>query len=155
MRLLIERTIELLKLQVQENLQLINKNQAEIKALLKQPVSEEQKQVFEKCYLTNKKLLIENNDFINLQHTLISFLEKYKTSDALEDEVPEEDCELPDDDNIIFDMTVSGELRYDNLHPCFEDDDFFSKLIDYYTSVEAYEKCSELYKVRNLFPSAR
>ncbi|MBN2481212.1 MAG: hypothetical protein JXB19_05700 [Bacteroidales bacterium] len=155
MRLLIERTIELLKLQIKENLRLINKNQAKIVEMLKKPVSDEQKLVFEQCYTANKKMLIENNDFINLQLTLSNFLEKHKLSDETLDEIPEELPGLPDDENIIFDMTVSEELQFDNLHPCFDDDEFFNRLIEYYTAVEAYEKCSELYKLRNLNLSAR
>lgn len=155
MRLLIERTIELLKMQVKENLRLINKNQAKITEIRKQPVSKEQKKEFDKCSADNKQLLIENNDFINLQHTLAKFLEEYKTSDVLGDKTTEDYCELPEDESIIFDMTVSGELKFDNLHPYFDDDDFFNKLIHHYTSVEAYEKCSELFKVRKLYLSAR
>ncbi len=155
MRLLIERTIELIKLHVKENLRLINKNQTKIAEIRKQPVSEEQKKLFDKCSADNKKLLIENNDFANLQHTLANFLEKYKTSDILNDKIPEGYCDLPEDESIIFDMTISGELKFDNLHPYFYNDDFFNKLIHHYTSVEAYEKCSELYKVRKLYLSAR
>lgn len=155
MRLLIERTIELLKLQVKENLRLINKNQTKIAEIRKQPVSEEQKKIFNKCSADNKQLLIENNDFANLQHALANFLEKYKTSDILSNKIPEDYCDLPEDKSIIFDMTIDGELKFDNLHPYFDDDDFFNKLIHYYTSVEAYEKCGELYKVRKLYFSAR
>ncbi|MBN1157841.1 MAG: hypothetical protein JXA61_00545 [Bacteroidales bacterium] len=155
MRLLIERMIELLTLQIQENLRLINKNQAKIVEMLRNPVSDEQKLDFEERSAENKKMLIENNDFINLQNTLSGFLEKYKPSDEYLNEISEELTGLPDDENIIFDMTVKEELQFDNLHPCFDDDEFFNRLIEYYTSVEAYEKCSELYKLRNLHLSAR
>ena len=155
MKLLLERTIELLKMQVRENLRIIDENQSRIQEMIKKPVSEEERAEFEACYEENKKLLLENNDFVNLQLALIDFLEKHKTSSALTDEIQEDILAFPIDENIIFDMTVSEELTFDNLHPLFGDDKFFDKLVRYYTSIEAYEKCSELYKVRDLNMSAR
>jgi hypothetical protein len=148
MKLLLERTIELLRTKVRENLRIIDENQSRITEMLKNPVSEEEKMEFEACYTENKKLLIENNDFVHLQLVLNDFLEKHKSSSALSDELLDESIEFPIDENIIFDMTVSEELAWDNLHPLFGDDKFFDKLIRYYTSIEAYEKCSELYKTR-------
>ena len=153
MKLLLERTIELLKMRVRENLRLIDENQARIKEMLKKPVSDEEMEEFETCYAENKKLLIENNDFVNLQLSLIDFLEKHKTSSALTDELQDEFPDFSIDENIIFDMTVSEELAFDNLHPMFGDEQFFDKLVKYYTSIEAYEKCSDLFKVRDLYPS--
>ena len=159
MRLLLERTIELLKIQVKENLRLINENQSKFAEMLKDPAAEETKREFEACYAENKKLLIENNDFINLQLMLIDFLDKHKASAALSDDLQQETgenlAEVPIDEDIIFDMTVSEELEFDQLHPLFGNNSFFDKLVGYYTSVEAYEKCSELYKMRDLFTSAR
>jgi len=139
MKLLIERTIELLKLQVKENLQLINQNQSRLLEIMKLPVTNRKKQVYEECYEANMKLLGENNDFITMQLNLIDFLEKYKDSTVLSDEVPEEYLELPEDENVIFSMTVDGELVFDRHHPLFSNNDFFTKLINYYTSIEAYE----------------
>ena len=155
MRLLIERTIELLKLQVRENLQVINENQSKILELLKLPVSEKKKAIYEECYGQNIKLLSENSDFISMQLTLRDFLEKHKESPALQNDVPEDFIEVNDDENIIFEMTVNDELKYDKLHPLFEDDVFFNKLIRYYTSIEAYEKCSELFKSRKIYISSK
>lgn len=155
MKLLLERMIELLKTQVKENLRLIEENQSRIMELIKKPVSGEEKEEFEACYAENKKLLIENNDFVSLQLVLIDFLEKHKSSHALSDDYIEDISDFPIDENIIFDMTVNEELAFDNLHPLFGDENFFEKLVSYYTSVEAYEKCSELFKTRELYMSAR
>ena len=77
---LIQKTISLLKLKVKSNLELINKNQVKIKEILKEPNSSKRTTSFEEHYETNKSLLAENNDFINIQLTLINFLEKYKDS---------------------------------------------------------------------------
>ena len=148
MKLLIERTIELLKMQVKENLQLINQNQSRLLEIMKQPVKSRKKKVYDECYEANMRLLGENNDFITMQLNLIDFLEKYKDSEILSDEVTEEYLELPEDENVIFSMTVEGELKFDNHHPLFSSNEFFNKLISYYSSIEAYEKCSELFQTR-------
>jgi len=148
MKLLIERTIELLNLQVKENLQLINKNQSRLLEIMKQPFSGKKKQQYEECYDTSMKLLCENNDFMTMQLSLIDFLEKYKESAMLSDDVPQEYLEMPEDEEIIFTMTVDGELKYDCHHPMFGNSDFFDRLIGYFSSIEAYEKCSELNRTR-------
>jgi len=155
MKLLLERTIELLKKQVRENLRLIDENHSRIMEMLNKALSEEEKEEFKACYTENKRLLIENNDFVNLQLMLIDFMEKHKSSNVLYDELQEEMPEFPIDESIIFDMTVSEELPFDNLHPFFGDDKFFDKLIGYFTSIEAYEKCGELFKARDLHMSAQ
>lgn len=148
MKLLIERTIELLKLQVKENLQLINQNQSRLIEITKQPVSLKKRHLYDECYEANMKLLCENNDFMAMQLSLMNFLEKHKDSTALSDEVPHEYLEMPEDEEVIFTMTIDGELNYDCHHPLFEDNNFFNKLIRYYSAIEAYEKCSELNKTR-------
>ncbi len=152
MRHLIERTIELLKLQVRQNLDKINLNQSRIKELFEKQNSDEQKKSFELFYAENKKLLTENNEFINLQLNLITFLEKNKDSAALNDggeTLSEQTFELPSDEALIFDMTVQGELAFDEHHPLFLDEDFFNKLMRYYTVAEDYERCSELLVARS------
>ena len=51
-------------------------NQKVIKELLKQPNTAERAIEFDRFYSSNKKLLQENNDYINIQLTLINFLER-------------------------------------------------------------------------------
>jgi hypothetical protein len=92
--------------------------------------------------------MTENNDFINLQITLLNFLDKYKDAPGLDEE---ENMEYPDtglDENVLFEMTVSGKLIYDLGHPKFGDDDFFNRLLQYYTTMEAYEKCIALLNLK-------
>ncbi len=149
MRALLQRTIELLKKRVKENLDTINQNQSEIRQLLTQPLSPERTYYIEKHYDINKVLLSENNDFINLQVTLLNFMEKYKDFPILEEEdLPEVNNETLVNENELFDLTIQGKLAFNMNHPKYGDDEFFAKLLEYYAAIEAYEKCNTLLKMK-------
>jgi hypothetical protein len=152
MKALIQRTIDLLKKKVRENLEAINKNQTKLNEMLNQPVSAERTYHIEKNYSTNKALLTENNDFISLQLSLVNFLEKYKDKLVLKEE--EEDLTEADavsflDDEELFELTIQGKIGFESGHPKFQDDVFFNKLLTYYASQEAYEKCNALLSLKN------
>jgi hypothetical protein len=150
MKALLQRTIEILKKRVKENLDTINQNQSEIRQLLTQPLSAERTYYIEKHYDINKVLLSENNDFISLQVTLLNFMEKYKDFPILEDEeLPEMSTELFLDDHELFELTIQGKLAFNITHPKFEDEEFFHKLLGYYSALEAYEKCNALLKTKD------
>ncbi|MBN2481955.1 MAG: hypothetical protein JXB19_09465 [Bacteroidales bacterium] len=154
MRQFIERTIELLKTHVKENLHQIDQNQIRIRELIEQRNSAEQKNNVELLFEEIMKLLSENNEFIQQQLTLISFLENNKESGVSDDETElfsDMVLELPTEESLIFYMTIQGELPFDPYHPMFTDEKFFGKLMHYYISNEAYERCSELMESRN-FP---
>lgn len=145
MKDLIQQTIELLKLRVKTNLEKIKDNQLKIKEILKQPTSAERTLKFEEQYQENKNLLAQNNDFINIQLTLINFLEKYKNSDTLTDKEPvnKENVEA------VFEHTVKGKMVYDTNHPYFGDSSFFERLMSYYQKNEQYEQCERLIRMKN------
>jgi hypothetical protein len=150
MKALLQRTIEILKKRVKENLDTINQNQSEIRQLLTQPLSAERTYYIEKHYDINKVLLSENNDFISLQVTLLNFMEKYKDFPILdEEELPELSPELFMDEHELFELTIQGKLAFNIAHPKFEDEDFFQKLLTYYSALEAYEKCNTLLKTKD------
>lgn len=144
MKALIQRTIDLLKKRVKENLATINQNQTRLNEMLNQPVSPERTYYSEKNYASNKALLAENNDFISLQLTLLNFMEKHKDTLALreEEEVAEPSTMSFIDEEEIFDLTIQGKLAFETGHPKYGDDLFIHKLLSYYASVEAYEKCN-------------
>lgn len=148
MKDLIQRTISLLKLHVKNNLEVINQNQVKIKQILKQPASAERSFNFEKHYEVNKNLLAENNDFINVQLTLINFLEKYKNLEALRENYSVIDADTIVDEEELFKLTVYGTIPFNEDHPCYEDEFFFDKLMKHYQNNEEYEKCQELMSSR-------
>jgi hypothetical protein len=156
MKALLQRTIEILKKRVKENLDTINQNQSEIRQLLSQPLSAERTYYIEKHYDINKVLLSENNDFISLQVTLLNFMEKYKDFPILDDEeLTELSPEMFMDEHELFELTIQGKLAFNITHPKFEDEEFFQKLLTYYAALEAYEKCNSLLKTKEkISPSA-
>jgi hypothetical protein len=150
MKALIQRTIDLLKKKVKENLEAINKNQTTLNEMLNQPVSGERTYKIEKNYAANKALLAENNDFITLQLSLLNFLEKYKDALSVREE---EESDKPDtisflDDEELFELTIQGKLGFETGHPKYEDDVFLNKLLSYYASIEAYEKCNAILSLK-------
>ncbi len=144
MRDMFQKTIDVLKKRVKNNLKAINNNQKIIKELLVQPDSPERKNEFEKYYVANKTLLQENNDYINIQLTLINFLEKYKGTAVLDDSLSVVDIYSISDDVEVLDLTLKGVVTFNEKHPKFNDMDFIDKLIAHYESMELYEKCQEL-----------
>ena len=152
MKELIQKTIDLLKKKVRENLDVINQNQTRLNEMLKQPFSSERTYMIEKNYATNKALLSENNDMISLQLNLISFLDKHKeTLNKWEVEnLPETEIEIAAylDDNELFELTIQGKLGFSKGHPKFGDETFFNKLLSYYASIEAYEKCTAILNLK-------
>ena len=148
MKELIQKTIALLKSRVKNNLELINKNQVKIKEILKEPNSSKRTTSFEEHYETNKSLLAENNDFINIQLTLINFLEKYKDSPLLKDNPPVIEIETIKDAKELFKLTVKGKIAFDKKHPQFNNESFFRRLLKYYQDIEAYEKCQALINLK-------
>jgi hypothetical protein len=150
MRALIHRIIELLKRRVKDNLEKINQNQSEIKELLKKPFSAERTYYIEKNYAANKVLLTDNNELISLQLALLKFLEKYKDSPEFDSTINQLNSEVSDDDDAIFEKTIQGKLIFDLMHPKFDNEEFFNKLLSYFAAIEAYEKCADLLQLKKL-----
>ncbi|MCG8697296.1 MAG: hypothetical protein MI922_04525 [Bacteroidales bacterium] len=144
MQQLINKTIESLKARIKTNLEVINKNQGEIKAILGLQDSPEKKEQFERMFAENKKLLAQNNDFINIQLTLINFVEKYKNTAILEEDYQVVDIFSVTDDEEIFELTCNGMIEFDENHPRYDDEEFFGRLLTYYEENEEYEKCQRL-----------
>jgi hypothetical protein len=140
--------IELLKNQVKHNLEIINRNEDAIRKLTSHPETEEQIAAFQQYYMENKNLLAENNNFTNLQLTLIKFLTKYKHSEPHNDKVSSDEVDPRQDPRYVFELTVSGKIPYNPRHPFFENPDFFYQLMDHFEKTEQYEKCKELIEVK-------
>lgn len=149
MRDLLQRTIDILKLRVKKNLEVINANQKVIKELLGKPNSSENSHEFEKYYGVNKTMLQENNDYINIQLTLINFLEKYKGTAVLEEMMPIVDIYSISDEFEILDLTLKGVVVFDENHPKYNDTEFIDKLISHYEHQEEYEKCQALFDMKS------
>lgn len=140
--------IESLKNQVRHNLLIINQNEDIIRDLASHPESASQMAAFDKYYEENKNLLAENNDFTNLQLSLVQFLNRYRHSELLNDAESLDEVDTKQDPNYVFELTVTGKIPYNPRHPFFNSQDFFSQLLTHFEKTEQYEKCKELIEVK-------
>src|SRR5271165_680141 len=113
------QTIDNLKEKVKKNLYEIQNNQQSIRYWLKQPDSEQRSAELETKYALNKELLNENNDFINVQLTLTSFLERYKDTNVLQTNKGPAIVKFKNEDE-CFECTINGQLTYNENHPYYE-----------------------------------
>ena len=153
----LKKTVEVLKQRIRYNLELIHQNENTIKEILKEPVSEIRSQNLNQRFNYNKKLLTENNEAIKLQRDILNYLDKYNT-DMIEFIIPESG-ELNLDKELLktkvveiskedyFELTINGQIDFDNRHPFFNDEDFLNDLFSYFISVEDYEMCNQLKKL--------
>ncbi len=162
MREQLKQTIETLKKRVMYNLQVIRKNEQKIREILKEPVSSDRSERLEERYSINKEMLKENNESINIQLSIVQFLDRYhqkidkfkleaepETENNQKDKNPE-----PKDFNIVkkkeitkddyFELTIHNGIDYDANHPYYDDDEFYNMLMEHYTDLEDYEMCSKL-----------
>lgn len=154
----IKDTISSLKIHVQKNLEVIRANEKNIRHLLEREVSENRSGLLSRLSAENKKLLNENNDFIKLQFDLLKFMDKHK--ERLEEHTepkkkPEDNDsmeQIPDRNTLsieqALDLTISGKLEFNHVHPFFMNEEFYKALMDYYLSIEDYEKCQLLSETR-------
>ncbi len=154
----IKDTISSLKIHVQKNLEAIRANEKNIRQLLEREVSENRSGILSRLSAENKKLLNENNDFIKLQFDLLKFMDKHAerlevhTESKKKSEDNDSLYEILDTKTLTFeqalDLTISGELEFNDAHPFFMQEEFYKALIDYYLSIEDYEKCQLLSETR-------
>lgn len=151
MKEILQNTIEQLRFHVMKNLELVRENEREIKEMMNEPVSVARARILSDKYDYSKKVLSENNDFINLQLSIINFVYKYKHVWDQENELAVvNDCQpvaLTREE--CFQLTVEAKMDYGPNHPFYYDDSFYFNLMEYYQQQEDYEKCDELVKKRS------
>jgi len=145
----IKQTIEDIRHRVKYNVVIISKNQDAIKQMLKHSRAEEYAGQYEIYSTKNKELLSENNDLINVQLTLVNFLDKYKSTAILKANTPISDIYSITDQQEIFALTIKGLVKFDEKHPHYYNTIFIDKLIKYYQGKEDYEQCELLIRLRD------
>jgi len=148
---LIDKLLEVLRKQVNQNNEEIRFNQDEINRLLSETINPDKRKNLDDKYLLNKELLDENTDFINFQLFISEFVEKYGHIFESLDEI-EEDQDSPgeteNDENLrYFKQTIAGKINFDQNHPQFNNYEFFIRLLKYYEEKEDYEMCDRLMKM--------
>ncbi len=146
----LQHTIEQLRQHVLKNISLIKANENHIREVLTWPVSTERTKELDESYKFSKTLLSENNDFINLQVTVMNFINKYKNVFEKEQQPvkviaqteQKEEAKLSRED--YFKLTIENAIEFNNDHPYFNDEHFYDELFDYYQNTENYEMCAVL-----------
>ena len=149
----LQQVIELMRKHVMKNLELIKTNESHIRDVLNQPMSAERTRELNEGYQYSKTLLSENNDFINLQVTLMNFLNKYRQLIEGEDAVKVsvtpsvlQNGHLSRED--YFKLTIENDIAFDAGHPYYHDPDFFNELFSHFEQTENYEMCARLQKLK-------
>lgn len=140
--------IEELKEKIKHNVSVINANQELIKNSLKEQCVDKQISKFDEYKYQNKKLMAQNNDLINVHLTLLNFIDKYKETAILNENLPVIDLHSVTDEDEMVSLIVKGVVTFDSKHPHYKNSEFIDKLIDYYEYIENYEKCQELVKLK-------
>jgi hypothetical protein len=149
----LQQTVEFLRQHVLKNIDLIKANEVHIKDVLNWPATSDRTKELNDSYSFSKNLLSENNDFINLQVSIMNFINKYKKTFDTEQTVKVDAfnsvgkyAQLSRDD--YFKLTIEKNIEFNPSHPYFTDNDFFNQLIDFYQRNENYEMCAILIKSR-------
>lgn len=150
----LQQTIEFLRQHVLKNIDLIKANEAHIKEVLDWPITPERTKELNESYTYSKNLLSENNDFINLQVSIMNFINRYKkvfeTAQPVNVNVASNvmhQVQLSRDD--YFKLTIEKDIEYNTAHPYYHDTDFFNQLLNYYQETENYEMCAILIKLKS------
>ena len=159
--------VEMFKERINQNLQIIGENEEIIKNFLVQTKISDYSEQINRSYSINRNLKNENRELISIQLRLANYLNKFKEvlenqpqgasslHDNTESEINSSNSIEQIDYGISFDvdnfyedqifaLTIKGELIFESSHPKFHDEDFFIRLIKYYSDIENYEMCSLL-----------
>jgi len=161
--------VNMLKERINNNLQIIKKNEEIVRKIMLLPVSNERSELLKENFDINRKLLDENHDSLIIELKLINYLGKFREAlkhqtnmnqssqtgddnEASENDrlMIESSHELKENsnDNEILDSTILGEIPFNSNHPKFFDEEFFEVLFETHKHNENYEMCSHLLKIK-------
>lgn len=148
----LQHVVENMRRHVMKNLELIKANEGHIREVLNWPLSAERTKELNDSYQLSKTLLSENNDFINLQVTIMNFLNKYKHLVEDEDVVNVVAMNIQRNQSLsredYFKLTIENDILFDSSHPYYKDTEFFNELFAYFKQSENYEMCAQLMKLK-------
>lgn len=168
----LRNTIEALRNDVTENLKIIRSNEKIVRQILNQGRQNEESEKIKALYEQNRNLLNQNKEAINIQLKMINFLNSYRVpvvkdqpnsqriiSDSFTSKEENEPLivipeslnkkiinmgmsEIDSDD--YFTLTIENKIVFNKNHPYYDNDEFYSKLLDYYKKTENYEMCARI-----------
>jgi hypothetical protein len=102
-------------------------------------------------YKKNYELTRENQTLLELHNSLIKFYKVFKGL-LIESDVHERDSyevSFKEYRKSCMEKSISGELKINSSHPFIGDLDFLDELMDRCSSMELFERCSEIKKVKS------
>ena len=149
---------ELLKLmqrKVKNNAATILNNSKSIEIVKKNySPSAKRNKIIDSIYKKNDELAIENSTLLGLHNSLFKFYNEFK---GLLNVTPELKIEMQSDSGESWEKyrescmkkSISGDLKINYDHPFINDQDFFTELMTKCQSMEMYERCSEIKKIKS------
>jgi len=149
----LQQVIESMRKYVIKNLELIKTNESHIRDVLNRPLSADRTKELNESYQYSRALLSENNDFINLQVTIMNFLNKYKHLVEEENAVKVAAASNKIQNQHLsreeyFKLTIGSDIEFDLSHPYFNDQEFVNELFSHFEQTENYEMCAQLIKLK-------
>lgn len=154
MKAYLKKSVVALKEHIKNNLEKIRRNEKEIKEILKEPVSDDRSTKLTEKFNLNKNLINENNEAINLQKSIMQYMDNYLNhvtfSEELEFDEASQNKSIAVNTKVeakredYFDLTIKKAIDFDQRHPYFHDEGFANDLIKYFIDIEDYEMCARL-----------
>lgn len=147
----LQQLIETMRSHVLKNLELIKANEGNIREILTWPLSAERTKELNEGYQYSRTLLSENNDFINLQVSMMNFLNKYKNI-IEEDNTVKVTVNTQQNEHLsreeYMKLTIDKDIAFDTSHPYYHDQDFFNEIFTFFEQSENYEMCAQLLRLK-------
>jgi hypothetical protein len=139
--------LAMMKEKVVNNLAQVKDNEKDIRMLLQQKDTFEKYHDLKLHFKTNKAILAENMDYLELQIKLVNFINKYRNSEFMKSSratvLQRDPAEID-----YFTETTTGLLEFNEYHPFYRDEIFLNKLAQYYLDIEDYKECQRLEQIR-------
>ena len=146
MKYLLKQILDEMKNKVVSNLEMVKEYKTDIKELLLHPESYARAFNLQMKKKRSRQILNDNLDYLELQLKIIHFIDKYRTNDILKSPLPPVILKNVN----YFKETSEGRMKFDERHPYFHDESFIEKLMHYYVSVEDYESCKNLSRIKEI-----
>ena len=130
---MMKQAIDVLKNKISSNLEEIRSNEHRFRKIMSNSDLSEQADEMNSLLEMNKNLLSQNFDFLNIQLSMLKFLEKMKNHQTHSGELSLEDIDQIHQSVDFFEFTTNGSIPFNGMHPLVYDEFFWGELIHYYT----------------------
>lgn len=141
---LMKQAIDVLKSRISFNLEEIRQNESRFRKIMSKGDLEENSDQMNSILELNKKLLSQNFDFLNLQLSLLKFLEKYPKHHNDLNNISLEDVDKIHETLDMFFFTIQGSLPFNTAHPFVYDEYFWGELMNHYETKDKPEEAKKV-----------